>query len=113
MPLPEHAVEAERWRRRAVRDLKEAKLVAASMPDSPNAIWLAQQAAEKAIKSVLILNQIDFPKRGRSGHDLRVLATLLPASALTVDEDSLEYLTSIGIGSRYPELDEPGIPEVK
>ena len=40
--------------------------------------WLAQQAAEKAIKAVLVFLQIDFPR----SHDLDALRNLAPDDAV-------------------------------
>ena len=55
-----------------------------------HACWLAQQAAEKAIKAVLVFLQIDFPRR----HDLDALRNLVPDGwQVRVEQLSLAGLT--------------------
>lgn len=61
--------------------------------------WLAQQAAEKAIKAVLVADGIPFPKT----HDLDRLAALLSdALVLSSCDVDLAHLTEYAVGSRYP-----------
>jgi HEPN domain-containing protein len=61
--------------------------------------WLAQQAAEKAIKAGLVFLQRDFPK----SHDLDALRNLLPDDwrIKTVSSD-LADLTEWAVEARYP-----------
>jgi len=64
-----------------------------------HACLLAQQAAEKMIKAVLIRLQVEFPR----SHDLDRLRTLLPtAMRLLVDGIDLAELTEWAVESRYP-----------
>lgn len=60
----------------------------------------AQQAAEKAIKAILILNRIPFPYI----HDLAALVTLLLNNDINVPEPVKESakLTRFAVGTRYP-----------
>jgi len=61
--------------------------------------WLAQQAAEKAIKAVLVFLQIDFPRR----HDLDALRNLLPSDWKVKEEQpDLADLTEWAVEARYP-----------
>ena len=75
MSDPEYREEALRWLRFAREDLAEAERLL-RFPDAvPRHIcWLAQQAAEKALKAALILEGVEFPYR----HDLDALRNLLP-----------------------------------
>lgn len=78
MPQPEHEVVAVQWYKRALEDWHGAQVLAKDDADSPNSVWLIQQAVEKALKSLLFLNQIPFKKT----HDLETLRSLLPAAYL-------------------------------
>lgn len=67
--------EARRWLRFAHEDLRAAEALLQRSDSVPRHVcWLAQQAAEKAIKAVLVYLQIDFPK----SHDLDALRNLVP-----------------------------------
>ncbi|WP_084696079.1 HEPN domain-containing protein [Salisaeta longa] len=68
--------EVRRWQRFAWEDLREAERQvqrAGTVPRHP--AWLAQQAAEKALKAALIFLQIEFPFT----HNLESLHALIPA----------------------------------
>lgn len=61
--------------------------------------WLAQQAAEKALKAMLVFLAIDFPRT----HNLGVLSTLLSSTvAITSDQQDLAQLSRWGVEARYP-----------
>lgn len=61
--------------------------------------WLAQQAAEKALKAALILEGVDFPFR----HDLDALRNLLPEGWSVKEEyPDLSELTEWAVEARYP-----------
>lgn len=84
------------WLRFSSEDLDAARTIGA-------APWIrtyhAQQAAEKAIKAVLIFVSIDPPKV----HDLTLLHELFDdPSWLDVSVDELNRLTRWGIPQRYP-----------
>ena len=64
----------------------------------------AQQAAEKAIKAVLVAAGIE-PSRT---HDLAVLLASVPAGTIvSIDRVSVSALTVYSVASRYPGDDEP------
>ena len=65
----------------------------------------AQQAAEKAIKSVMIKREIEFPYV----HDLARLVSLLEAAGERVPETVMlaEELTQYAMSTRYPSLEQP------
>ncbi len=65
----------------------------------------AQQAAEKAIKAVLLYYNVPFPYV----HDLGRLLTLLEEAGIPVPENvrSAEELTPYAVITRYPGLTEP------
>jgi len=100
MSDPEHRDEALRWLRFAWEDLAVAERLL-RFPDAvPRHIcWLAQQAAEKALKAALILEGVEFPYR----HDLDALRNLLPDSwAVKVEYPDLAELTVWAVEARYP-----------
>lgn len=99
-PLPS-TDEAARWLAKADDDLVVAELI---RQGAPQAAWAAcfhaQQAAEKALKAVLVVQGIDFPR----SHALDRLAALLPAHLRArFGEQVLETLTPWAIAGRYPE----------
>lgn len=66
------------------------------------ACYLAQQAAEKAIKAVLMHEGITF-EWGKQGHDLDALRQKLPSAwAVTRQPPSLAGLTIWASEARYP-----------
>jgi HEPN domain-containing protein len=96
----ELAAEARRWLRFAHEDLVGAEQLLASGSFLPrHACWLAQQAAEKAIKAALVLEGIDFPFR----HDLDALRNLLPDRwPVKREHPDLAELTEWAVHARYP-----------
>lgn len=61
--------------------------------------WHAQQAAEKALKAVLLHRRIPFPRT----HDVRALASMLPPPlTVPVSKAALSLLTAAAIEGRYP-----------
>lgn len=92
--------EARRWLEFAVEDFRAAIGVLEKEAGAPrHACWLAQQSAEKALKALLVLRQIPFPKT----HDLDHLRLFLPNDCglkhLAVD---LSALSEWAVESRYP-----------
>lgn len=69
----------------------------------------AQQAAEKAIKGVLLARNIAFP----NVHDLRRLRSLLGPTTADVpfSAEDMGWLTPFAAGMRYPDADEPATAE--
>jgi HEPN domain-containing protein len=101
MPPEGRAREAAlEWLRRARGNLARAR-----QPKPEEAFWEdlafdAQQAIEKAIKAVLVLHQIDFPRT----HDIGELLGLL-ADARMAFPDSIQRadrLTDYATAARYP-----------
>ena len=98
---------AARWLALAEGDLVLAH-AAGRDPDAPprGAAFFAQQALEKALKSVLVWEQIDYPRT----HDLSLLAGLVPSTwKLPLPADRLERLGDFAVDTRYP-LDEGVAP---
>jgi len=63
------------------------------------ACYLAQQSAEKALKAVLIYQQIEFPYE----HNLDLIRDLIPADwALKAAHPDLSALTHWAVAGRYP-----------
>jgi HEPN domain-containing protein len=97
-PAPE---EAEQWIAKARDDLAVARV----LPEHPvGANWAtcfhAQQAAEKALKGVLVAAGVDFPKT----HALERLHDLLPAAvASEFDRASIAALSPWAVAGLYPE----------
>jgi HEPN domain-containing protein len=92
--------EARRWLGYARSDLDAAQLLLTSPEHYPRQVcFLAQQAAEKALKAALIAQQINFP----FSHDLDRLRNLLPKEwrVKTLFPDLAE-LTVWAIEARYP-----------
>jgi len=100
MSEPERWAEAQRWLTYAREDLLAAETLLAQPAIAPRHVcWLAQQAAEKALKAVLVLLDIDFPKR----HDLDALRNLVPAGwNLKAAVPDLAELTEWAVEARYP-----------
>lgn len=65
----------------------------------------AQQAAEKALKAVMMSRGIDFPYT----HDIARLLAVLQVDGMTLPESMLSAarLTTYAVQARYPGLDEP------
>ncbi len=96
--------EAQRWLEQAEEDLKTAELIFQEKRYYA-ASYFAQQAAEKALKAVLVWREGELPPRT---HDLRQLAR----QAETPREwlPALTRLSRIYLISRYPELTPGTIP---
>ncbi|MCI0417847.1 MAG: HEPN domain-containing protein [Acidobacteria bacterium] len=96
---------SQEWLRRAKSNLARAK-----QPKPDEAVWEdlcfdAQQAAEKALKAVLIFRSIDFPRT----HNIRVLLSLLapPGQLIPQELSGAIGLTTYATVSRYPGAAEP------
>ena len=100
MSEAEHNAEVQRWLRYAQEDLVAAELLVGQRTIAPRHVcWLAQQAAEKALKAVLVFLQIDFPRR----HDLDALRHLIPAGwQLKEEHPDLADRTEWAVEARYP-----------
>lgn len=98
---------AAAWVAKAHSDLAYARTLLAQ-PALPRwgACFHAQQAAEKAIKALLVAADIDPPK----SHNLVMLSGLLPQRrALRAGDEILAGLSRWAVAGRYPsELPDPG-----
>jgi HEPN domain-containing protein len=104
------------WARHATSDLAAARVLAADPAMDPGAIGFhAQQAIEKALKSVLVFEQIDFSRT----HDLGSLVRKLPPGwAPGLNEDQLARISQFAAETRYPiedwnDIAEPSRAEVE
>lgn len=96
----ERIVEVKRWLHYAEEDLTAAVAILEQPELAPRlGCWLAQQAAEKSLKAVLIFLQVDFPWR----HDLDALRNLIADDwQLKADHPDLASLTEWAMEARYP-----------
>lgn len=95
----------ERLRQAAVEWIRRARgnLARAKQPKPEEAFWEdlcfdAQQAAEKAVKAVLVLRGIDFPR----AHDIAELFALFGEGEVPDDLWQADSLTEYAIVTRYP-----------
>ena len=96
----EHLMETQRWLRYAREDLAGAETLLEQRVIVPRHIcWLAQQAAEKALKAILVFLALDFPRR----HDLDALRNLVPNDwQVKTEHADLATLTEWAVEARYP-----------
>lgn len=88
------------WLRYAIEDLGlDFRVMSPPEVYPRHACYFAQQAAEKAIKAVLVYHKIDFAFR----HDLEYLNRLMPQDwRFDADSANLEQLSDWVVVSRYP-----------
>ena len=93
------------WMRRARSDLAVASLTEDERIAPEILAFHAQQAAEKALKGMLVRRQVDFPHT----HDIRLLLDLcLTAGFEGIDTLAAAVgLTRYAVATRYPSGDEP------
>lgn len=96
----EHIEDVRRWLRYAQEDLTGAESSLARADMAPRHVcWLAQQAAEKSVKSILVYLQVDFPK----SHDLEALCRLVPEGwGIETQDLDLASLSEWAVEARYP-----------
>ncbi len=103
-PPVDNDADAGYWLERAKVDLRWA--IQGKADDQPLALYLAQQAAEKALKALIISDGIGFPKT----HDLSELAKALPAghsdrfNTDLFNLKNLNDLTKWEVEGRYPAI---------
>ena len=99
MSEPKNWADAQIWLRYAREDLQAAEELITAGITQRNTCFLAQQAAEKSIKAILVFRQVDFPK----SHDLDALINLMP-KGWTVKEQSWDAsaLSQWAVEARYP-----------
>ncbi len=97
---------ANEWLKRAKSNMARAKAGRVS-PDIlyEDLCYDAQQAVEKAFKSICIINEIVFPKT----HDIAYLIELLEKGGVEVPENlqNAKILTGYAVETRYPGDYEP------
>ena len=100
MTKADRFAETARWLRYAEEDLRTAETLLGQSNATPrHACGMAQQAAEKALKAVLIFLQIDFPRT----HDLDALRNIVPDGWQLKDaHPDLVSLTEWTVEARYP-----------
>jgi len=100
--------EAAEWLRYAASDLALARVPCEAPIMWETLCFHAQQAAEKALKAVLIARAIEFPKT----HSIGALLDLLPGElAAPQDVQNAASLTEYAVLSRYPGRPEPATEE--
>ena len=89
------------WLRYARGDLALAQVPLPEDSFYEQLCFHAQQAVEKAVKAVLIINNISYPKT----HNIRTLLDLLPKEIvfLPTDVDAATTLTDYAVSGRYPD----------
>lgn len=109
----EHVLAVARdWVRKAENDLANAAHTLKLGADGPTdtVCFHAQQCVEKYLKTLLLLEGIDFPKT----HDLEKLVSLLPARAPTsLTDEAQAKLTEYAVAARYPGWGEIPLAEAK
>jgi len=95
----------EEWLRRAKGNLALAKQRKPKEAYWEDLCFEAQQAAEKAVKAVLMSSGIDFPKT----HDIGELLALMNRSGQKVPQEfwKADDLTQYAVETRYPGPVEP------
>ncbi len=97
--------------RKAANDLIAGDAIVATGQALDTVCFHAQQAAEKSIKAILALDDVDYPWR----HDLRELLELLGGSQPGLDaiRGPIVALTPFAVAGRYDDDIVPPIDEVR
>lgn len=94
----------EDWLRHAYSDLELARVVAPPGVLLEGLCFHTQQAAEKALKAVLVAHETPFPKT----HSIRMLLDLMPKDlSVPKDVEDAASLTDYAVMIRYPTDTEP------
>jgi HEPN domain-containing protein len=89
------------WLAKAEEDLLASRAVlVASMPSYTAASFHAQQAAEKALKALLVQHQVEFTRTHDIGELLELLEPATPGITMRLAE--AELLTRHAVQTRYP-----------
>jgi len=111
MPPPDPRVAAAGWLARADRDLQAAQTLLHDAPPLPElAVYHAQQAAEKALKSFLVWHSRPFTRV----HDLAPLVLECSAVDMAFDQFAVTAatLTPYAVQFRYPDEEGPLAPAI-
>ena len=95
------AADVRLWMAYAEQDLAAAQRMLADGAFAPRqAAYFGQQAAEKAVKAVLVAAGVEVPRT----HDLTRLVGLAPlGAAVAATGADLEALSDMATGARYPD----------
>jgi len=97
-PPADDSQDTDLWMEKSRSDLTMMNL-GMSVNDPDNALYHAQQAAEKSLKALLITERIEVPPT----HNLNELIRALPSHYHEIfDNDALESLTKWEVEGRYP-----------
>lgn len=102
---PANRTEAQAWLERAQSNLILAQKGKRRGVMLEDLCFNAQQAAEKALKAICILEGLDFPRT----HSLTRLLDILEAGGVVVPADvkNCDILTPYAVQTRYPGPNEP------
>ncbi|MEX0673673.1 MAG: HEPN domain-containing protein [Gaiellaceae bacterium] len=102
---------AREWLEHAFNDLRAAETLHDHAELAPRSTcWFAQQAAEKAMKALLVLDQIEYPLT----HDLVETHARLPRPLQAASRHDLRRLSEFAIRGRYPgPWPEPARPDAE
>ena len=105
MPLEGHVLGSPvDWLRHADSDLEIARITQSSRILLEGLCFHAQQAAEKALKAVLVAHAISFPRT----HNIATLLDLFPQDIVPpLDVEAAASLTDYAVLTRYPGNFEP------
>jgi len=90
------------WLAKAEEDLAAARIIlSGSLSSWGNSSFHSQQAAEKALKALLVRHQINFPR----SHDIGALMLLAEprAPGIVAALDAAQILTTYAVETRYPD----------
>jgi len=107
--------DACKWVEKSKNDIDVVKRALAPNPDLnlEAAAYHCQQAAEKAVKALLVQLGVAFARGGGKGHDIRLLASNIPRShPLYGDAWGLAHLTPWATAFRYPSDDPAAAPPI-
>ena len=100
LPSAAYQDEAGRWLAFARGDFESAVALLATATPNRNVGYLAQQAAEKSLKAVILLDAAPFEMT----HDLTAVAAQLPAGFMQpVSTADLAWLADLETSGRYPD----------
>lgn len=93
------------WMHRARSDFELAQMIGEVKIAPEILVYHAQQAAEKALKALLVKHQVDFPNT----HSVGLLLELCKSAGLEGTETigDAVTLTRYAVATRYPGEDEP------
>ncbi len=95
------------WIEKARQEIRSARRLLIDPPELEDAAYHTHQAVEKAAKAVLIASGVRYPRGKGAGHDLAILADLIPGSNPLRDQAQLlADLTPWATAFRYP-ADDP------